>query len=80
MRGVSSGFCVKCQSRQWIERGFVPRIELPVLADIPNADERFYLTRYLRSNIEKDLDEARARCEKHGINYAEARDEARRMT
>jgi hypothetical protein len=54
----------------------IPRIELPSLRGIPDADQRFYLRMYLRSNIEKDQDEARKRCEAAGVDYQAARDEA----
>lgn len=56
----------------------VPRPELQSLARIRNADERLYLRMYLRSNIDSDQDIARARCERWGIDYRTARDEARR--
>jgi hypothetical protein len=57
----------------------LPRIELPALASIRDADQRFFLRMYLRSNIEKDQDEARKRCEAAGVDYQAARDEARRI-
>jgi hypothetical protein len=57
----------------------VERAELPSLRRIRDRDERFYLSRYLRSNIDSDQDEARARCEKYGIEYETARNEARRV-
>lgn len=78
VRVVSSGFCVACQSQQRAARGLVPRPELPVLATISNADERLFLLFYLRSNIEKDQDEARKRCDLYGIDYTQARLEAGR--
>jgi hypothetical protein len=54
-----------------------PRIELPSLRGIAGADQRFFLRMYLRSNIAKDQDIARARCEAAGIDYDTARQEAR---
>lgn len=56
----------------------VPRSELPILRRIPSPDERLYLRFYLRSNIDKDLEIARARCDTYGIDYELARAEARR--
>lgn len=56
----------------------VPRPELPALARIPNADARLFLRMYLRSNIESDQEIARARCAQWGVDYARARQEARR--
>jgi hypothetical protein len=56
----------------------VARIELPALAAIRDAEERFYLTMYLRSNIQKDQDEAMRRCEQLGVDYISARIEAQR--
>lgn len=56
----------------------VPRQELPSLAAIPDADARLFLRFHLRSNIGKDQDIARARCEAYGIDYEHAKDEARR--
>lgn len=58
----------------------IPRIELPCLRGIRDRDERFFLSRYLRSNVERDLDIARERCARYGIDFETARDEARRMT
>ena len=60
------------------DRPPVPRPELPSLAGIPNADERLYLRFYLRSNIEKDQDIARARCAAAGVDYEKARAEAKK--
>ena len=56
----------------------IPRIELPALQGIRDADERFYVTMYLRGAQQSDQDEARRRCEQHGIDYQQAHDEARR--
>lgn len=56
-----------------------PRIELPSLRSIRDADQRFFLRMYLRSNMDKDQDIARARCEAAGIDYQTARAEVRRM-
>lgn len=55
----------------------LPRVELPALATIHDADERFYLRMYLRSNMARDQDEARKRCAEAGIDYEQARQEAR---
>lgn len=55
----------------------VPRVELPSLAGIAGADERLFLRMYLRSQVEADQEIARARCEKWGVDYQRARDEAR---
>lgn len=55
-----------------------PRVELPSLATIRDADQRFFLRMYLRSNMDRDQDIARARCEAAGIDYQTARAEARR--
>jgi hypothetical protein len=55
-----------------------PRIELPSLAGIRDRDLRFFLRMYLRSNLDKDQDVAKARCEAAGVSYETARDEARR--
>ena len=56
----------------------IPRVELPSLQRIPDADQRLYLRMYLRSLVDKDQDEARARCAKWGIDYKTAREEAQR--
>lgn len=56
----------------------IPRPELQALQSIDDPDQRLYLRFYLRSNIESDLEIARARCDKYGIDYELARDEARR--
>jgi hypothetical protein len=56
----------------------VARIELPALATIRDADERFYLTMYLRGAQQSDQETARARCLAAGIDYATALAEARR--
>lgn len=56
----------------------VPRPELHALRSIRDADARLFLRFYLRSNSDNDQDEARARCRTYGIDYAAARDEARR--
>lgn len=54
----------------------LPRVELPALATIRDADERFFLSRYLRSNMDRDQDVARTRCAEAGIDYEQARHEA----
>lgn len=54
----------------------IPRPELPSLQTIADPDERFYLRNYLRSNIDRDQDEARKRCAVWGIDYERARHEA----
>jgi hypothetical protein len=69
--------CTVCQSRPWAARTQVPRQELPSLAIIHDADQRLFLRMYLRSNIEKDQDVARQRCQEWGIDYETARQEAR---
>jgi len=56
----------------------IPRPELPSLRGVDDADQRLFLRFYLRSNIDKDQDVARARCEQYGVEYETARDEARR--
>lgn len=56
----------------------LPRPELASLRRIPNADQRLFLRFYLRSNMEQDQEEARKRCELYGIDYEQARAEARR--
>jgi len=56
----------------------VPRPDLPSLRRIPDADARLYLRFYLRSHQDKDQDEARARCKEWGVDYEQARQEARR--
>lgn len=61
-----------------ITRRRVPRPELPSLAHIADADQRLYLRFYLRSHMERDQEIARARCAKYGVEYATARDEARK--
>ncbi len=54
----------------------VARPELKSLAAIPDADARLYLRFYLRSNMDRDQDIAKARCAAHGIDYLVARQEA----
>ncbi len=54
----------------------VPRPELPSLQGIADKDERLFLRMYLRSNMDADQDIAKARCEKHGIDYQAAKAEA----
>ena len=54
----------------------LPRVELPALATMRDADERFYLRMYLRSNMERDQDEARKRCAAWALDYEQARHEA----
>ena len=54
----------------------LPRVELPALATIRDADARFFLRFYLRSNMARDQDVARERCTAAGIDYAQARHEA----
>lgn len=56
----------------------VPRIELPSLQGIADADERFALTMYLRGAKESDQATAKERCQAAGIDYRTAHDEARR--
>lgn len=56
----------------------LPPVELPSLARIRDADQRFFLRMYLRSNQDSDQEEAKRRCEKWGVDYEQARDEARR--
>lgn len=55
----------------------VPRLELPSLQSIRFSDERLFLRMYLRSNLERDQDEAKARCLTYGIDYETARQEAK---
>ncbi len=55
----------------------IPRPELPALAGIRDADQRLFLRFYLRSNKESDQDEARKRCGVYGVDYEQARAEAR---
>ena len=55
----------------------IPRPELPSLAHIDNADQRLYLRFYLRSNMERDQEIARARCTRYGVDYETAKAEAR---
>lgn len=55
----------------------LPRPELAALAGIADADERLFLRFYLRSNMERDQDEAKRRCAAFGINYEAAKLEAK---
>lgn len=55
----------------------VPRVELPSLAGIADADQRLFLRMYLRSNMDSDQEIARRRCAAWGVDYQQARDEAR---
>lgn len=56
----------------------VPRPELEALQGIEDRDQRLFLRMYLRSNIERDQDEAKKRCDLYGIDYQKARAEAQR--
>lgn len=56
----------------------IPRPELPSLAGIADADARLALRFYLRSNLDRDQEIARARCRAFGINYETAKQEAQR--
>jgi hypothetical protein len=76
---ASPGLCVPCQKVRHTPGAptRLPRIELPSLRSIRDADQRFFLRMYLRSNIDRDQDIARARCEQYGVDYQTARAEAR---
>lgn len=63
--------------RDW-DAPLVARLELPALQSIHDSDQRLFLRFYLRSNIERDQDIARARCIQFGIDFEQARAEARR--
>lgn len=54
----------------------IARPELPCLQGIEDPDARLFLRFYLRSNIERDQETAKQRCEAYGVNYQRAKDEA----
>ena len=56
----------------------VPRVELPSLQGITDADQRLYLRMYLRSGMDADQEIARKRCAAWGVEYQTARQEAQR--
>ena len=55
----------------------IPRPELPSLQSIRFSDERLFLRFYLRSNKDEDQEEAKKRCRDYGIDYEQAKQEAR---